>query len=399
MPTELSSFVGYLPAAEGVSLMIDANFKYEPALGMTNAPVFKAVTRVSKKAPFAATYIKKSAYNATPVDGLCDRSGFGQGNKEGLRKIEFQGQYYDYSGELCSEDFQEYCGAWEQGVIFRMQNPSAAFAQNELLQVVFGIKYQAMVDDVQRIVWYATEDAFAVDTAAGAAPFYIGEVPNRADIMLGGKQDGFWALAKKNVAASRTPFVDTNDGSAGGNILNQANVYSMLQRFVQAATPELRRVPKGLATSPFFLVDNAVFEALRNYQTSNGVNTNNVAAWTMQQNGQEVLQLDGYMVYRDNNSDAFDSEIGAKKTSTIGGKSITHSRNCRVLFTAAGTASLGLDMATPVGDNIGLIVAPAADQVKNAGYINWKMMTSVGMVIGEPSMMVVGYPSNANTWV
>ena len=146
------------------------------------------------------------------------------------------------------------------------------------------------------------------------------------------------------------------------------------------------------------MVDNAVFEALRQFYIFNGVNTHNDMAWLMQQRGADTLDFNGYKVYRDNNADKFDTEIGAKTTSTIGGKSVTHSRNCRVVFTVPGAAFLGLDLATPAGETVGLIVAPAADQVKNAGEIYWKMMTSIGVFIGEPKMMVVGYPSVATTW-
>lgn len=395
--TDLSQLAGILPAAEGVSLFTEALFTYDPLLG-NNAPIFKPVTRVSNRVDFVAVFIDKASYNATPVDGICDRSGFGQGNKEGIRKIKFGSQMYDYSGGMCYDDLEVLCDAWRNSAIFRLQNPMGAFAENILLQLVFGLKYQTMLDDIVRIGWYSKVGAFAVATAAGDAPFYIGAVPNRANVMLGNTQSGFWELAKANVVAGLTPYVDVNDGTAAGNILNPTNVYSILQKFVDTASPELRGVMKGTANSPFFMVDNQVFEALRNFYIFNGLNTHNALAWTMQQTGADTLEFNGYRVYRDNNADKFDTEIGAKATSTIGGKSITHSRNCRVVFTVPGAAFLGLDMATPAGDTVGLIVAPAADQVKNAGEIYWKMLTSVGVFIGEPKMMVVGYPSVATTW-
>jgi hypothetical protein len=397
MSTELSMMVGRLPAAEGVALFTDAQFKYDALLG-NRAPIFKPVTRVSNKVKFVAVFVDKASYNATPVAGICDRSGFGQGNKEGIRREEFNSQLYDYSGELCYDDLMVLCDAWENSTIYRLQNPMGAFQSNILLQLVFGLKYQTMLDDIVRIGWYSKAGAFAVNTLAGSAPFYIGAVPNRANVMLGNTQSGFWELAQLNVAATRTPYVDVNNGSAAGNILNPANVYSILQKFIDNASPELRGIEKGTANSPFFMVDNAVFDSLRNYYILNGVNTHNDLAWQMQQMAVDTLMFNGYRVYRDNNADKFDTEIGAKTTSTIGGKSVTHSRNCRVVFTVPGAAFLGLDMATPSGDTIGLIVAPAADQVKDAGTIYWKMMTSVGVFIGEPKMMVVGYPSVATTW-
>ena len=395
--TDLSQLAGILPAAQGVSLFTEALFTYDPLLG-NKAPIFKPVTRVSNRVPFVAVFVDKSSYNATPVAGICDRSGFGQGNTEGIRKMEFGAQLYDYSGGMCYDDLMVVCDAWENSTIYRLQNPMGAFAGNMLLQLVFGLKYQTMLDDIVRIGWYSKAGAFAVATGAGTAPFYIGSVPNRANIMLGNTQSGFWELAKNNVVAGLTPYVDVNNGTVAGNILNPANVYSILQKFVDTASPELRGVEKGGANAPFFMVDNAVFEALRQFYIFNGVNTHNDMAWLMQQRGADTLDFNGYKVYRDNNADKFDTEIGAKTTSTIGGKSVTHSRNCRVVFTVPGAAFLGLDLATPSGDTVGLIVAPAADQVKNAGEINWKMMTSVGVFIGEPKMMVVGYPSVATTW-
>lgn len=395
--TDLSQLAGILPAAEGVSLFTEALFTYDPLLGNT-APIFKPVTRVSNRVDFVAVFIDKASYNATPVAGICDRSGFGQGNKEGIRKEKFGAKLYDYSGGFCLDDLEVLCDAWKNSTIYRLQNPMGAFAGNIVLQLVFGLKYQTMLDDIVRIGWYSKAGAFAVAMGAGTAPFYIGSVPNRANIMLGNTQSGFWELAKNNVVAGLTPYVDVNDGNVAGDILNPANVYSILQKFVDTASPELRGVTKGTAGSPFFMVDNAVFEALRQFYIFNGVNTHNDMAWLMQQRGADTLDFNGYKVYRDNNADKFDTEIGAKTTSTIGGKSVTHSRNCRVVFTVPGAAFIGLDLATPAGETIGLIVAPAADQVKNAGEIYWKMMTSVGVFIGEPKMMVVGYPSVATTW-
>lgn len=395
--TDLSQLKGILPAAEGVSLFTEALFTYDPLLS-NEAPIFKPVTRVSNRVDFVAVFIDKASYNATPVTGICDRSAFGKGNKEGIRKIKFGAQLYDYSGGFCEEDLEVLCEAWRNGTIYRLQNPMGAFADNMLLQLIFGMKYQTMLDDIVRIGWYSKAGAFAVATGAGTAPFYIGAVPNNADVMLGNTQSGFWELAKNNVVAGLTPYVDVNNGAVAGNILNPANVYSILQKFVDTASPELRGVKKKTAMSPFFMVDNAVFEALRNFYIFNGLNTHNELAWQLQQNAVDVLDFNGYKVYRDNNADKFDTEIGAKTTSTIGGKSVTHSRNCRVVFTVPGAAFLGLDMAAPSGDTIGLIVAPAADQVKNAGEIYWKMMTSIGVFIGEPKMMVVGYPSVATTW-
>ena len=86
--TDLSQLAGVLPAAQGVSLFTEALFTYDPLLGNT-APLFKPVTRVSNRVDFVAVFVDKASYNATPVDGICDRSGFGQGNKEGIRKINF----------------------------------------------------------------------------------------------------------------------------------------------------------------------------------------------------------------------------------------------------------------------------------------------------------------------
>lgn len=399
MSTELSKMIGRMPAAEGVSILVDAAFKYDPLLGST-APLFRPVLRVSNRVPFRAAFIKKASYNATPVSGICDTSAFGKGNKEEIRKIEFSGQMYDYSGELCAHDFEQLCEVYgEMDLPFRLANPLAVLNQNELAKVIMAYKRETMLDDTVRIGYYSKVGAFAVNTASGSAPFYIGSVPNGAGTMLGNTQSGFWDLAAANIVAGLTPYVDTNGGTAPTNILNPANVYSILQKFIDNASPELRGASKVGPQAPFFMVDSSIFDALQNYYTQNGLNTNNTEAWRLQMQSVDVLDYKGYKVYRDNNADKFDTEIGAKTTSTIGGKSVTHSRNARVVFTVPQSVFIGLDMVTPSADSIGLIVAPAADQVKYPGHIFWKMMTSIGIFIGEPNMMVVGYPSVATTWL
>lgn len=394
--TDISTFAGQLPAAEGVNLFLESTFQYE-TLQANEAPVFRPVTRVNSKVPFVATFVGKTGYNAKPVNGLCDNSNFGKGNKSPIRKIKFEGQEYDYSGDLCGEDFANLCEAYSQGLTDRMMNPMGAFMQNQLLQVIFNYKLQEMRDDVSRIGWFARKGAFAVNTGAGTSPFYVGALPAGADTTLGGSQSGFWELAINNAINSLTPYVDVNNGITGG-ILNRNNVYAYLQKFIDSASPELRGVPKGTANSPFFLVDNAVFEALRDYYTMNGVNTNNTLAWQMQMENQDTLMFLGYKVYRDDNADKFDSEIDAKTTSTIGGQSVYHSLNCRVVFTVPRIAFLGFDIATPSADTIGLIIRPAVG-LKRLGFIEWAMRTSIGIIIGEPNMMVVGYPSDNATWL
>lgn len=397
MSTSNASLVGMLPAAEGVQLIIDAQYNYANPLA---APLFTIVHKVSAEVKYKVARLKKASYSARPISGACDQSAFNKGNKGTTADMEFYGQLYDHSGDLCVKDFENLCNAWTNGQITIALRPGSVFAQNEVLAAIFANKLSTMKDDMARIVWFAREAGFVVNTAAGSAPFYVSALPTGASEMLGGKQNGMWAIMVANTAlpaGTNTPYVDTNDGTVAGNALNPANIYQYLQRMVDAASPELRGMSKIGADAPFFVLDYSLYEAYRQYLIQNGVNTNNNLAWEFQQNAQEVLYFNGYKVYMDMDADKFDREMGAIKTSTIGGKPVYHSRNARALFTAPKNMFIGLDLETGV-DNIGLIVESGTSAVRDAGKTFYKMMMSVGMGILDPLLQVVGYPSETGTF-
>lgn len=397
MSTSNASVVGMLPAAEGVQLIIDAQYNY--ANPLAGAPLFTIVPKVSATSTYKVARLKKASYSARPISGACDQSAFNQGNKGTVGDMEFSGQLYDQSGDLCLKDFENLCNAWTNGQISIALRPGSIFAQNEILAAIFANKLSTMRDDLARIVWFARKAGFVVNTAADSAPFYVSALPTGASEMLGGKQDGMWAIMVANtaLAVNPTPYVDTNDGSVGGNALNPANIYQYLQRMVDAASPELRGMSKIGENAPFFVLDYSMYEAYRQYLIQNGSNAQNALAWQFQQNAQEVLVFNGYKVFMDMDADKFDREMGATTTSTIGGKPVYHSRNARAIFTAPKNMFIGLDLETGV-DNIGLIVESGTSAVRDAGKTFYKMMMSVGMGILDPLMQVVGYPSETGTF-
>lgn len=392
--TELQTLSGQLPAAEGVNLMLASRFKYAvpgatPAANV--APVFSRAARVSGKAKFKAMLLRKPAYNARPVKGACDQSQFGKGNPVDNFGTEFDAKYYDQSGELCISDFVELCNNWQGSEWQRAINPAAEWSRNTLLQAAIMLLMETMQDDLARIAWFS-KSGFAVNTANNAAPFYVAALPaGAADTM--GEQDCFWAKAVANAVATTSPYVNSNDGTNDG-ALNPTAVQAFLRNMIMSASPELRGLDRNSANAPFFLVDAGIFEAYRkSLQTVYNAN-----GWTFGQEYQDTLTIDGYKIYRDDDADKFDREMGAMVSSTINGEIVTHSRNLRACFIAPKTAYLGVDAESPAGDGIGMVVATGNNIVKDAGKLYYKMMLSVGVGILDPNMMVVAYPSNNATF-
>lgn len=398
MSTSPAMVVGMLPAAEGVQLIKDAQYDYNDPLA--GAPLFTLVPKVSAEVEYKVARMKKASFAARPIDGACDQSAFGKGTKGTISDMKFTGQLYDHSGELCLRDFENLCNAWTNGQITIALRPGSVMAQNQVLAAVFANKLSTMKDDLARIVWFARKAGFVVNTAINAAPYYVSALPDGASEMLGGKQDGMWGVILANTAlpaAIATPYLSTNDGSVAGNAANPANIYGYLQRMLDSASPELRGMPQTGNDAPFFVLDRALFEAYRQYLIQNGVNTNNALAWQFQQNAQMTLDFNGYKVFMDKDADKFDREMSATTFSTIGGKSVFHSKNLRALFTAPRNMYIGLDLESGV-DAIGLIIEQGPSLVKDAGKTYFKMMMSVGMGILDPTLQVAGWASDTTTF-
>jgi hypothetical protein len=137
---------------------------------------------------------------------------------------------------------------------------------------------------------------------------------------------------------------------------------------------------------PFFLLDSAMFDALNKYY--NNRNTDSGDAHNKTAHG--TLEWNGYMVYRDVEAEAFDEEIGAIITSTIGGVPTVHSRNLRAAFLAPNSVGLALDVAQPNDNNIGILV-DRKPGISGRGKVEYLMGYSLGVGIAYPENMVVGW--------
>lgn len=404
--TILPQTVGMMPSAEAIQLVLEARYSYlipggAPMEGV--APFFTRVERVSKDVPFKALKLKSKGFGAIPSKGQCDTNGsWGKGSQVSQSELTFYAHDYEMSGPICAKDFINLCNAWEASARDLKLNPQAHMSM--LLKAVIALKLQDMRDDFGRLAWFAKE-GFDLSTTA---PFYASEWPSdTAQEMLGGsgKCKGVWANIVENIVAGKTPYVDSNNGTAP-NILHPNNIADFLQSMIDNANPELRAMKSKTPNAPFFLVDRAIFEAYRRSLVS----VHNAEAWRMGQKGTDVanvLEYNGYLIYCDEDAYDFDSHMGALTTTALTittpdgptTRNVIHGRNLRAIFTAPYNGRLGTDMFTTAmeGEDIGIAVQKAPSY-RQAGQLEYLMTMSVGTGIMSPELMVAAYASNTATF-
>ncbi len=403
MATRPLELRGQLPAPQAVELMLDSMFGYPNPLvagsnGNSSVPNIFRRLLADYKGQYKTMIVGEGADVFQPVDSVCEQ-GTTIGPKP-TRTVTIQPQLYKSRGSFCVSEIKDLCNTYNGSAMQKALQPLET-GDNELVDVILA---QALRDNSSafgEIVWFSKK-GIAVDTAGSAAPFYIANLTASKQTMLG-KIDGFWARLEA-LAGTDIPYVDLNNGVAKGAI-NPDAVASYLRKMIDSASDEL--VNATGAEKPFFLVDDAIFRALKKYREFHGAGSE--GAWNSVQmeyaNG--IMSFEGYAVYRDSAASKFDTIAGAKTTSSItstsyGVESIKHSRNLRAVFMSPQMMGFASDLNTPAGygqEGTGVYVWTGSHETADEGRLKWVSYLTAGVEVLDPKMFVVGYPSNATTFV
>jgi hypothetical protein len=395
MGAQFPSNVAILSNTTATSLVFGPRYNPENPLAPSSGrpPMFAILPRVGNKNQFKMVVMKSTNFAAKKINGVCDQSDKNGNASPTSYEVIITGNLYRYRGTICAADFVNLCNVWQTSQYSLMENP-AQIVQDPKLQAILALILETMRNDWANYILFAKE-GFAVDTSAGAAPFYVATLPvAAADVptTIGGS-NGFWAQVDANVTAGLTPFVSTNDGTAAGNGINPANITGLLDRMIDAGSIALQGLIDNAASAeaaPYFLLDKALFNALQKFNAQVGSDN----AWVHGREHQRYEMYRGYRVYKDMDAANFDTLTGSTVTSTIGGVSVKHSRNLRAVLMPPLTLQLGLDVRSEADEAVGMIVQNNPDRVNNPGAIDYSVMFSAGVGIAFPDYMVAGWASS-----
>jgi hypothetical protein len=395
---------GFLASAEAVELMLDNQFGYPNPLvqgdnGSSSMPNVFTRVLADGKGQYKRFIIGERRNNFAPIKSVCEDLTVGAAKP--TRTVTIQPQTYGGSGSFCASDITALCNAYTGSTLQKALSPLVN-SNDEIIDAVIAQNLRDYASDFGQVVWFSKK-GIAVSTASSAAPFYITSLEAGAQTMLGAI-DGFWARLQALAVAGDVPLVNLNNGSAKGAV-NPDTVATYLRDMVNKASVELRNAAG--AEKPFFLVDRAIFEALKKYLEARNAGSEAAYNSMISQAAAGVMMFEGYMVYLDSAADKFDTIVGAKVTSTItstsyGAESITHSRNLRAVFMSPGQMGFASDLNTPTGygaEGAGVYAWAGSPETKDQGRVNWISYMTAGVEVFDPRMFVVGYPSNAATFV
>lgn len=404
--------VGTFPASKAVEILTDdQSILPNPTQvgaspdGIYSTPPLAKLVLADDKSQFKAFVVKPVKGNFTPIKSVCDTPAVGPKNP--TRIVTIQPFLYGGKGNYCADDMLGVCYAYEGNTA--MQRALSPLAASEPAKAVWSQKITDFRNEWANIVLFS-KIGYGVNTASNAAPFYLASGTDSATpafIAQQGQQDGFWALLQKYAADSSVAYVDVNDGTNKG-IINPDTVATYLRAIKMKAKPVLRNAPRNGEGMCFYLVDRAVFDALKRWKELQAAGSESAWLSVQSQARNGVMEFEGFWVYLDAAADIYDSESGAMLDSSItvdleGGATynVTHSRNCRVVFTAARRTLVATDMTSTegsYGNTPAIYVWEGSPETGDQGRVNWLSYLVVGVELENKDMFVVGFPSDNDTF-
>ena len=205
-------------------------------------------------------------------------------------------------------------------------------------------------------------------------------------------RNGWWSEIQARVGASgeyvKIRYVDTNDGTSGGNATKPANIADYLRELRMASHPILQfwnlDLPK--AAWPVYLLQRGLFDALFKYYESLGTEIANRFII----DGKPVenaLVFENYTVLMMPEWDMFDFETGKMAAN---GQSLTQ----RAIFTAPENLCGIAHAQSLEGAPESALVIQKSPLIKDKGKSWMYASLGIGFGIAQPILMTVGYNSS-----
>lgn len=302
---------------------------------------------------------------------------------------------YEVNGEQCTDEFDKgvarlVLDSGQRSLIFGNTPELNAVEQAMIIMIQRGL-----TNNLFQNVWFSDPAFNTVSDNWGTADLGHLSPEQRAKLTTTlGLQNGLWDEIVDYVTADQVAYVDTNDGTSGGNMLTPANVTTLFEEMLLQADLTLRQWGNSItdqSQKPMFLVQPGLFRAYKRYLQSLGQEP----AYQLLINGTavpNVLMWDGYMVVAMPEWDMFDHKTGRMHATT------RRSRHQRAILTVPRNFTIGVNMENVSGfPGSGLLVQQSTDIIykgKKWMYYSFGM----GASFAHEKLLVAAYNSDITTF-
>lgn len=320
----------------------------------------------------------------------------------GLEPDEIVVSDYEVNGEQCSDEWEKACArnllGLQEDSMYQRNSPQLEPLQNAMIQTLS----QSIVDSSYKVAWFSDKNYAAAGYEYEA---YVTEQKLKNNGMTGEQvtnltsmlrvQNGIWRQVYDYVDSGQMQYVDSNDGTAGGNALNVANIEGYLQDLKRNADQVLKFWNYGPSNSmldrPFYAVQYGLFQTYLDMLKANGTEESHrlkVEGITIP----GVYEFDGHLIFAVPEWTMFDAENGMIHPTT------GYSRIQRALFMAPRNITILANVKTLQGFGQSGLIIEQSTQVRDKG-VKWMYYTlGLGMSFAHEKLMVAGYNSELNTF-
>lgn len=294
---------------------------------------------------------------------------------------------FELMAEQCEDDFNAGCLRNLEAVGNNMIDMGASAQLSEIQAAAVMLTMETITDDIYEIAWFGdTEFSDANDQwHSDLSQMDVADAEHLKKKIR--HCEGWWKEIVERTAETapleKVRYVDSNDGTAGGNATNPANVTTFMQTMINQSSSKLRTWAKArpMAERPVFLLQSEIYQAYITYLTSLG----NDEAFRLLVNGtpvEGVYTFKGYPVMEVSEWSIFDEKIGA------GGK------NQRALFIAQENLVIGIDADSVAGYQGQGLVVQKSPLVKDKGMYYMYTALKLGARIAYPELVTASWNSS-----
>jgi hypothetical protein len=283
-----------------------------------------------------------------------------------LRANEIEVSDYEVNGEQCTDEFMKGCKRnllgyqedslyWDRGSASGLDQMQTAMVQTLA---------QGLVDSWYKTAWFSDtkfndtghhlETIMSLEANSGLPAAEITKLQNMLRV-----RNGIWSEIRAYVAAGLMKYVDSNDGTSGGNALKPANITGYLKDLKLNSDPLLRFWGYGANQTniqrPFYLLQAGLFQQFKDYLISLGTEqSHRLVIDGIPVPG--VYEWDGHVVMAVPEWTMFDNELGLIDSTT------GYSKVQRAIFTVPQNITLIANMKSLEGfSGSGLIIQQSTD--------------------------------------
>lgn len=368
------------------ALVLEPAFNYDNVF-QRNLSVYKFEIGVTK---FRMTHLSRPTNVLQPKMGCDD---WNPTVNFSLRPWEIGSVEYELMGEQCPDEFDRGCARNLKNSADELNRLGGSNPTVNAIEMAMAMQTRrALVDSIFKIAWFGDVN-FSAKVTAGAVN--ISALPLKEQQKLTRMlehHNGWWSEIQARVGASgeyvKVRYVDTNDGTSGGNATKPANIADYLRELRMASHPILQfwNLDRPKAEWPVYLLQRGLFDALFKYYESLGTEIANRFII----DGKPVenaLVFENYTVLMMPEWDMFDFETGKMAAN---GQSLTQ----RAIFTAPENLC-GIAHANSLeGAPESALVIQKSPLIKDKGKSWMYASLGIGFGIAQPILMTVGYNSS-----